>query len=169
MARRFRSLAWMLCLLVGSTAGCSLVRRVGNHKPMLRQVDPAVAFEMLRDSPALFILDLRSAAEFHGPKGHLHGATNIPLRQLSQRLSELIGYREHTFLVYCDGTDCGQKGMHILLAGGFDSAILIVGGIDGWIADGYGTVGRAPAAHPTTGAPKASSAYFNFKQVPISK
>jgi len=128
---------------------------VGNHKPMLRQVNPPVAFEMLRDSPTLFVLDLRSAGEFTGPKGHIHGAKNIPLDQLSRRLNELSGYRGQTFLVYCDARDCGLEGMHILVKSGFDSAILIVGGIDGWIADGYGTVGKGPKAGSLSKKPGA--------------
>ncbi len=139
-----RSQVWLLCVLACASAGCSLVRRVGNHKPILRQVSPAVAFEMLRDSPQLFILDLRSAGEFRGPKGHIHAAANIPLDQLVKRLSELSGYRHETFLVYCDSRECGLEGMQVLVKHGFGSAILIVGGIDGWIADGYGTVGRRP-------------------------
>ncbi|HKI86328.1 MAG TPA: rhodanese-like domain-containing protein [Thermoanaerobaculia bacterium] len=160
-ARPIRLGAALLCLLAFASSGCSLVRRVGNHKPILRQVDPAVAFEMLRDSPGLFILDLRAANAFDGPKGHIHGAINIPLADLASRLGELSGYRDHTFLVYCDDSNCGLDGMRILVSSGFNSAILVVGGIDAWIGDGYGTVGQRPVAKS---APSSPGAPPSFKQ-----
>lgn len=167
IARSVRPAVWLLCVVACATAGCSLVRRVGNHKPMLRQVNPPVAFEMLRDSPTLFVLDLRSAEEFKGPKGHIHGAKNIPLDQLSQRLNELSAYRDQTLLVYCDTSDCGLEGMHVLNSSGFDSAILIVGGIDGWIADGYGTVGKGPkdGSPPKNPGARNEADLHNFLEV----
>lgn len=37
----------------------------------------------------LLVLDVRTAAEFHGPQGHIRGALNLPLEQLPERLAEL--------------------------------------------------------------------------------
>ena len=68
-------------------------------------------------------------------------AWNIPLSRLPYRLVDLSPYREETFLVYCRGGDsCGEDGMRILAASGFEDAVLINGGIDRWIKKGYRTV-----------------------------
>jgi phage shock protein E len=115
-----------------------------------KRVTPAVAYEITRDSPNALILDLRRPTEFQSETGHLLHAWNIPLARLPYRLLDLSPYREETFLVYCRGDDtCGEDGMRILTASGFEDAILIDGGIDGWIKRGYKTalslVGAPPA------------------------
>lgn len=136
-------LVGLLCLLclggvVGLGAGaCSAFK--GDDVPFLR-VRPPVAFEMLRDNPNMAILDVRSTEEFAGPVGHVSGAKNIPLSELEARLAELAVLREQTFLVYCGHDQCGQVAVAALRAAGFDEAVLMDGGIDGWIVAGFGTV-----------------------------
>jgi rhodanese-related sulfurtransferase len=120
----------------------------GGEEPPFRRVRPPVAFEMLRDSEDLPILDVRSAADFHGPLGHLRGARNIPLAELPVRYLELLDLASRTFLVYCYRDECEPAAMDFLLAYGFTDAMLIDGGIEAWIDDGFGTVGAgAPPEH----------------------
>lgn len=107
-----------------------------------RRVTPPVAFEMLRDSPDLPILDLRSEARFHGPTGHLRGAINVPLSRLHERSREIAWLRDRTFLVYCQSHECQPEALDILHEEGFDDAMMIHGGIEAWLADGFGTVDR---------------------------
>ena len=111
-----------------------------------RSLRPPVAATMIRDTPDLFILDLRRDEDFWGLQGHLRGAKNIPLAELEERLPELDGYRDRTFLVYCGTAECGSAGMAILQGAGIDHGMLIAGGIDAWLASGYETVGRAVPA-----------------------
>lgn len=128
--------------------------------PGYRQIGPAVAFAMLRDSAELFLLDLREAAEFSGPLGHIPRARNVPLSDLDRKMREIRQFRGLTFLVYCRGDDtCGDSGMRRLQEAGFDNAILLAGGIEAWIAAGYSvrsaepprlddtTVGQIEATH----------------------
>jgi rhodanese-related sulfurtransferase len=119
--------------------GCRMFRR--RERPPFRKISPPVAFEVLRDSPDVLVLDLRSRQEFLSDTGHIFRARNIPLDRLSERLLEIAPFRDDTFLVYCRGNDtCGEEGMAILVSSGFENAILIDGGVDGWIRYGFRTV-----------------------------
>ncbi len=110
-----------------------------------RRVGPAVAFSMLRDSAELFLLDLREAAEFSGPLGHIPRARNVPLSDLDRKMREIRQFRGLTFLVYCRGDDpCGDAGMRRLQEAGFDNAILLAGGIEAWIAAGFAVRSAEP-------------------------
>jgi rhodanese-related sulfurtransferase len=133
-----RVLALLLLGLLLLT-GCRMFRR--RERPPFRKISPPVAFEVLRDSPDVLVLDLRSRQEFLGDTGHIYRARNIPLERLSERLLEIAPFRDDTFLVYCRSNDtCGEEGMAILVSSGFENAILIDGGIDGWIRSGFRTV-----------------------------
>ncbi|HEX9944462.1 MAG TPA: rhodanese-like domain-containing protein [Thermoanaerobaculia bacterium] len=145
-----RPLRWaapllILALLLG---GCAHFRRSGKRPPY-RKLSPPVAFEMVRDNPEMLILDLRPPQEYNGETGHLRRARNIPLARLPFRLLEISPFRDDTLLVYCDSGDCGEKGMAILQASGFENAVLMDGGIDAWIREGFKTV------LPTTAMGKA--------------
>ena len=145
---------WAALLLVLLLAGgCSYFHRgKAGDRPSYHELSPSVAYEMIRDNPGMLVLDLRPPQEFDGPTGHLRGATNVPLERLPYRLLELASYRQETFLIYCrTGDDCGQKGMEVLLSSGFEFAILMDGGIDGWIRSGFRTV--LPRAIAGRGAP----------------
>ena len=127
-------------------SGCRSLGRGGDGERSrpFSMVRPPVAFEMLRDNPGLPIIDLRSRFEFTGPVGHVKGARSIPLDDLPERLPALFPLKERTFLVYCGHDDCGEEGLEILIAAGFEEVILMDGGIDAWVMDGYGTVTGPP-------------------------
>ena len=138
-----------LLVAVVLLAGCILIQRPREGEVIYRQANPAVVFAMLRDSPEMFILDLRTPEEFSGPLGHLYRAVNVPLGWLPDRLAELpsrfvqlSGSQERTFIVCCRrGDDCGHRGMVLLAAKGFKYPVLLAGGVEEWIRRGFGTVG----------------------------
>ena len=144
-------------LALGGLDGCrSLRARRAAHRPSYRRVSSPVAFEMVRDTPEMLILDLRSPEEYLGETGHLRRAYNIPLDRLPFRLLEISAWREETILVYCRARgDCSEAGMAILMSSGFTDAVLMVGGIDSWIEEGFRT--ELPPAlagqRPETAAP----------------
>lgn len=110
------------------------------ESPGLR-VLPAVAFEMMADAPAMPVIDLRTEEEFAGELGRLARAVNVPLEVFERRMEELAYLREITFLVYCRGwDDCGERAMRMLVGNGFEDAVLMDGGIEAWLRDGFGTV-----------------------------
>jgi rhodanese-related sulfurtransferase len=129
-------------LAVLAAPGCRTVFEGGTER---FTVKPGVAFSMLRDAPYLPILDLRPAAEFHGPLGHMAGARSIPLDELEAHRAELDAYREVTVLVYCRATECGRDAYQRLSEFGLDDPVFIDGGLEAWSAAGYGTVHRGEA------------------------
>lgn len=150
-----RVLALLLLGLLLLT-GCRMFRR--RERPPFRKITPPVAFEVLRDSPDVLVLDLRSRREFLGDTGHIFRSRNIPLERLSERMDEIAPFRDDTFLVYCRADDkCGEEGMAILVSSGFENAILIDGGIDGWIRYGFRTVLPEDAAGQAEAGAKAGT------------
>ncbi len=147
MRKAFALLLLSLVLSFGMLSGCRAFRN--RERPPFRKIKPSVAFEVLRDNPDILILDLRTRQEFLGDTGHIYSARNIPLERLPERILEIAPFRDDTFLVYCRENDsCGEEGMAILISSGFDNAILVDGGIDGWIRFGFRTV--LPAASEET-------------------
>jgi len=119
-------------------ADCALPRR--RQGPPFKKLSPPIGYEMMRDSPEMLVLDLRSAEEYNGATGHIRRAQNIPLDRLPLHLPEIAAFRDETVLIYCRADDCGEKGMAILLTSGFENAVLLDGGIDAWIRGGFKTV-----------------------------
>lgn len=125
----------------------------------VRAVRPPVAFEILRDSPDMFILDLRTAAEFDR-EGHLKGAVNIPLEELDARMVELRALRDATLLVYCRDDACGMRGVHLLQEHGFAYLFLLAGGYPAWVQGGFSRRDPSqprPELHPDQGGGRLPS------------
>jgi rhodanese-related sulfurtransferase len=147
-------LVLVLVLAVGLLGGCGFLRRRAANRPPFKKLSPPIAFEMMRDNPEMLVLDLRPPQEYNGETGHIRRARNIPVERLPYRLLEISSFRDDTFLVYCRADDCGEKGMAVLLASGFENAVLMEGGIDSWIRRGFKTVlptsgvGAGPAPKP---------------------
>ena len=142
----------LLLAVALASQGCAMLRRRAQERPPYRKVTPPIAYEMIRDTPGILVLDLRPAPAFHGDTGHIYRAFNIPEDRLPYRLLELSSFREETFLVYCDTQQCAENGMAILISSGFESAVLIDGGIENWIAKGFRTVLPAELAGKRTQA-----------------
>ena len=83
------------------------------------------------------ILDVRPANEFN--MAHIPGAINIPLKQLSDRLSELP--EEQEVIAYCRGAYCvfAFEAVALLRQKGFQARRL-EDGYPEWKADGFPTV-----------------------------
>jgi rhodanese-related sulfurtransferase len=118
-------------------------------------VRPAVAYEILRDSPETLILDLRPPQEYRGPQGHVKGAINIAEDRLRRLLLEISAYRDQTFLVYCGDANCGEQAMEVLVSSGYRDAILIEGGFAAWVEEGFDTVLAGEDSPPTLLPPPA--------------
>jgi rhodanese-related sulfurtransferase len=151
------AMASLLVVTALTAQGCAMLKRRAEERPPYRKVSPPIAYEMLRDTPSMLILDLRSAPSFHGDTGHIYRAYNIPSDRLPFRLLEISSFREETFLVYCDTPECAEQGMSVLVSSGFESAVLIEGGIESWIAKGFRTVLPAELAGQTQQAAGTSS------------
>ena len=116
---------------------------------------------MMRDNPEILVLDLRPPQEFNGETGHIRRRPNIPLERLPFRLLEISALpRGHGPGLLRAPTAAARRGWRSSLASGFENAVLIDGGIDNWIQDGFKTVlpadDRGPAARGADGTAAAS-------------
>ncbi len=86
------------------------------------------------DAPA--ILDVRGKAEFDGELGHLPGARNIPLAELTGRLAELFDWKQREVALVCLTQIRSAKALPILQAAGFNDVRVLRGGVQQWIREG---------------------------------
>jgi rhodanese-related sulfurtransferase len=99
-------------------------------------VDVGKARDLIAEKADLVILDVRTESEYEG--GHLEGAINIPVEELSQRLSELN--QNDDLLVYCRTGNRSTTAVGILRENGFDRIYHMDGGITAWENMGFPTV-----------------------------
>jgi uncharacterized membrane protein YdjX (TVP38/TMEM64 family) len=74
-----------LALLAAVAFLPQLVRRVKGR----RFTDPATLKRRLESAEEVLLIDVRTADEFQGPLGHIAGASNIPIAELSAKIREL--------------------------------------------------------------------------------
>ena len=79
----------------------------------------------------ILLLDVRTAAEFEGPLGHITGAVLIPVQELEQRVDELNEHKEKEIIVICRSGNRSQNGTRILISHGFN-AVNMLGGMKAW-------------------------------------
>jgi rhodanese-related sulfurtransferase len=134
MRRLMTAAALMILALSCKTVGVS--RTEGGYA----EISPTVANEMLLDTNQVVVLDIRPAAEYRGPNGHIAGALNAPFEQIEHQLPELLPYQTNTVLVYGDTSTDGAVAAKLLSLSGFRNVVHIDGGLRAWIARGYRTV-----------------------------
>lgn len=86
-------------------------------------------------SSGLPVIDVRTPEEY--AQGHVPGARNVPLDQLSARLSELEALKGQEFAVICASGRRSLEATSTLHAAGFSGARNVLGGTRGWQAAGY--------------------------------
>lgn len=77
------------------------------------------------------LIDVREAAEYR--QGHVPGARNIPMSQLTARLGEID--RDRAVHVVCASGNRSSAMTDVLTAHGYD-AINVAGGTSAWIRSG---------------------------------
>ncbi|MGD9617909.1 MAG: rhodanese-like domain-containing protein [Alphaproteobacteria bacterium] len=77
------------------------------------------------------ILDVRGRDEFDGPLGHIEGARNVPLAELSVRLAELGG-EEEPVVVVCLTDKRSSQAAASLAEAGFRNVAVLRGGMRAW-------------------------------------
>ncbi|TBR40466.1 MULTISPECIES: rhodanese-like domain-containing protein [Dyella] len=79
---------------------------------------------------APFLLDVRRADEFRD--GHIEGALNVPVEQLSGRYTALGVPRDREIVVYCVSGRRAAKAQEILEARGYTHVRLLDGSMNAW-------------------------------------
>jgi len=91
------------------------------------------ASNLIADKPELVVLDVRTVSEFN--EGHIEGAVNIPVEELSNRLTELD--KNDELLVYCRTGNRSATAVGILEDTGFTKIYHMHEGISVWVQQGY--------------------------------
>ena len=78
------------------------------------------------------IVDVRTPAEF--AQGHVPGAINIPVDQVTNRLSELANAKNKDVVLYCRSGKRAGQAAEVLKANGFNKLLHVEGDMPKWEA-----------------------------------
>jgi len=95
-------------------------------------ISPSAYNQEFGSGEAHFLIDVRTPDEY--VSGHIEGAVNMPVENLSQHLDEVPG--DVPLIVYCRTGNRSATAAQILVNAGF-SPVFDLGGIQTWISAGY--------------------------------
>jgi len=76
-------------LALALLASVAFLPRLARRMKGRRFADPATLKSHLESGEEVALIDVRTADEFQGPLGHIAGARNIPIAELSAKIREL--------------------------------------------------------------------------------
>src|SRR5262249_37111165 len=122
-----------------------------------RSIEPAPALVLMQQQPDLYVLDVRTPAEFAA--GHIPGAHLIPVDELEDRLGELPA-RDRAMLVTCAAGGRSSAACELLAEHGWTRMLNLAGGMHAWAGprERDETV-PAPAATPPPAATGTAASY----------
>jgi rhodanese-related sulfurtransferase len=115
-----------------------------NDNVLYKTVYPEDLVKQLKANPGYLLLDVRSKGENEDTSsmglniGRLKSAKNIDIRQLSNRLNELQGYKTSPVFVYCSHSQRSRRASKMLADSGFTNVYNINGGLTALIQADYG-------------------------------
>ena len=113
----------------------------GAHAPLPTAIAPQQLVEQLGQPHTPLILDVRTPAEYAG--GHVPGAVNIPVQELTEHLERLTADLQQPIVVYCEGGPRARRAAALLDQSGYDHLRLLTGHMAAWRAAGL-PVEQAP-------------------------
>jgi rhodanese-related sulfurtransferase len=131
-------------LLLGAAFGLAIfLFSYARPKEPVNMVGADATRKRLKNGEDILILDVRTPGEFVGELGHIKGAINLPLGQLSARLKELdeqlAAYKTAPVIIVCRTENRSPKAARILKADGFLNVLAMQGGMASWCAKGFPT------------------------------
>ena len=94
-------------------------------------LNPTNAIRLINNNDDALIIDVRESTEFG--KGHIKGASNIPLSSFKDKLDALTQDKNSAVLAYCNSGATSTKACRLLTQAGFTNVHNITGGISGWV------------------------------------
>lgn len=85
--------------------------------------------EKIKNKTAPFLLDVRDADELKGELGAMSGVVNIPVAQLSKRLSEMDAQKNKPIVTVCRSGGRAHTAAQILIQAGFSDVRVLDGGM----------------------------------------
>jgi molybdopterin/thiamine biosynthesis adenylyltransferase/rhodanese-related sulfurtransferase len=115
--------------LIDYEAFCGVPARDDHNRPETQwDVEPKEVSRRLKNHEPIVLVDVREPVEQQISR--LDGAINLPLGQISLRLSELDKDRE--YLLFCRSGVRSLQALQLLRAAGFQHAYNLRGGINAW-------------------------------------
>ncbi len=124
-----RGLAVTRTHLAEVAGGGTVPREVIVRGAAYRNIEPAPAQVMYQQQPDLFVLDVRTPAEFDA--GHIPRAKLIPVDELEDRLKELPS-RDTQMLVTCAAGGRSTAACELLGEHGYTRLLNLAGGMHAW-------------------------------------
>lgn len=84
---------------------------------------------LLAEDPEILLVDVRTADEFD--EGHLAGAINVPLIELTDHL-DLLPDLDQKMVIYCGSGHRSAMAMALLNLLGYENALSLLGGVKAW-------------------------------------
>jgi rhodanese-related sulfurtransferase len=94
-------------------------------------ISPLDYVDLFVDDSAYVLIDVRTPEEFD--TGHITGAINIAVEDLTERLGEVPG--DQPVIVYCRSGNRSATAARFLIEAGY-SPVYDLGGIRAWVAQG---------------------------------
>ena len=95
----------------------------------IKNIKPDVAYENLKKDKNIVLLDVREKDEF--AIGHIQGARNVPLSNMTQEISRLVPHKDKTIYVYCLSGARSTRASNLLKQMGY-TEVYNLGGIAAW-------------------------------------
>jgi rhodanese-related sulfurtransferase len=107
------------------------IARLFHRSPEPDWLDVATLRRRLAAEPAPLVLDVRGADEFTGPLGHIEGALNIPLPELTAHQAEIAAAGQPVVCV-CLTDKRSAAAAAQLAASGLGDVAVLRGGMKAW-------------------------------------
>jgi metal-sulfur cluster biosynthetic enzyme/rhodanese-related sulfurtransferase len=161
-ARLERGLAVSRMHLAEVAAGQPPARDVIERGAPYRSIEAAPALVLYQQQPDLFVLDVRTPAEFNA--GHIPRAHSIPLDELEDRLGELPP-PDRPMLVTCAAGARATSACEVLAERGWTRLLNLAGGMHAWA----GPTERDSTIPPAPPAPVNTDTAITFRGGSISE
>ncbi len=123
---------WVVALSMGIIlTGCAGAAAIDAPAATSQLISPVEYVADFDDPASHLLIDVRTAEEF--ASGHIEGALNIPVEQMSGRLDEIPG--EAPIVVYCRSGNRSASAARILTEAGY-APVYDLGGIRDWLDAG---------------------------------
>jgi len=108
----------------------------GRSPAPVKQLSASAAKAFLAQHPEALLLDVRNASEWNDDLGHIEGARQIPLPELSARLAEIEEFKNKPVVAICRVGGRSQGAAELLMRSGFTDVANLQGGMSAWRSAG---------------------------------
>ncbi|MCK5572145.1 MAG: MBL fold metallo-hydrolase [Bacteroidetes bacterium] len=122
-------------------------KRIEISDKAFKDISPEELARTIQQDDSLYLLDVREPFELVA-SGAIPGVTNIPTREVAQRLADLPPNRSHTIAVVCQSGNRSHEVAHLLTRQGYVNVYNLRGGTTAWQRSGHPTIHGVQAVIP---------------------